>query len=510
MPLAYLIAFFLLVASSFSVQAQLAPTENCVLNYRITGFSFPAKKGATQYTVEIASGNYQKEKEFAAHVSLSSSSENNRIVMEVPAFGSAYTWRIIYKNGNAVAGVSDLHHFTTGVLPVDSGAMKRLRVISHSENMDDAYVFVDGVNMLFDLNGKPVWYMPGADRVGKTSDIKLSPTGSITFIGEGGAYEMGYGGRILWRSAYNAGDARGMGGVFCHHEFTKLSNGHYMALVSVQSGLELPPMAGGRKGFFPRSVVSTLDEYDQSGKKVWSWESAAYINKSDLEAMAARFTESMLELHENAFFVDEKNNVIYISMMGISRIVKIQYPSGNVMADYGTIYHPSTATEESATQTKKSSPFYSLLANDMFNHPHAVKLAEDGCLYLNSTNIVDGKASDGSSTSCYPRVVKMAQVNGGLKKVWELGSEVINVKPTPVAGGGGNVMELPGKKLFVSLGTPYGELYIVDESKHVLWSAETEIYITDTDSWNPFPKYRASIVTRKQLEQMIWSDIGDR
>ena len=41
------------------------------------------------------------------------------------------------------------------------------------------------------------------------------------------------------------------------------------------------------------------------------------------------------DVHENAFFFDEKNKVIYISFKYISTIIKLKYPEGIVLNTYG-------------------------------------------------------------------------------------------------------------------------------------------------------------------------------
>ena len=87
---------------SLELHAQITPSEGSILNYRIIGFSFPAKQETTKYIVEIAGGNFKSKKDFATHVTQKISSDKNKIVIEVPCFDSAYTWRVIY-NGNSSA-----------------------------------------------------------------------------------------------------------------------------------------------------------------------------------------------------------------------------------------------------------------------------------------------------------------------------------------------------------------------------------------------------------------------
>ena len=46
---------------------------------------------------------------------------------------------------------------------------------------------------------------------------------------------------------------------------------------------------------------------------------------------------------------------------------------------------------------------------------------------------------------------------------------------------------------------------IPDPDKNILWSAMPEAYDKQTSAWKQSGQYRASVITRSQLEQMIWA-----
>ncbi|MCD6013621.1 MAG: hypothetical protein K0Q79_3483 [Flavipsychrobacter sp.] len=492
----FVVLFFVL---PFYAQAQFAPAEAAVLNYRIIGFSFPPKKGTSEYLVEIANGHFNIEKEFTAHITHTASSATDSVIAEVRSFGSEYTWRVIYKSSGSVAATSSLHHFSTGTLPVGDAKSKRLRVDKKNRGIKDTYILVDGVKMMFDLEGQPVWYFPGADSmVGALSDIKISPSGSFTFLEGRGAYEVAYDGKILW-TRFNRDDMGMVAPDAFHHEFSKLENGHYMSLLSEVplSGEALA--ADGRKRFFPPISSSTLQEFDENGKLVWAWRSRDYVWQSDLMEFQNTFPGSHIDLHENAFFFDERSGVIYLSMVGISRIVKIEYPSGKVLAEYGTTYPGKDTCPVAGTAPQLGQ----LLANSMFCNQHSLKLGDDNCLYVCSTRKLPGNGS-GEVFNC-PVVLKMKQSRGSLEKVWEFSCDAIIKNLQGTMGGGGNVVLMPGGRLFISVGIPYDGMYIVDTKKQVHWSAGVETYDPQKNSWIPYVKYRASIITRQQMEKMVWS-----
>ena len=137
------VLFFLIIPGI--IWAQILPKEGSKLNYRIIGFSFPAKQDVTKYTIEIADGKCNSEESFKKNIIASFSSDTNRIIGEVPSFGKEYTWRIVFVN-NATKTKNELHHFSTMMVPeVDTNIM-RLRIIKQAKKYKDGYVFVDERN----------------------------------------------------------------------------------------------------------------------------------------------------------------------------------------------------------------------------------------------------------------------------------------------------------------------------------------------------------------------------
>ena len=93
---------------------------------------------------------------------------------------------------------------------------------------------------------------------------------------------------------------------------------------------------------------------------------------------------------------------------------------------------------------------------------------------------------------------------GGLKKIWEYQCTVDGSNEKRF-NSGGNVFELPDGSMYVCMGSDYSKVFIVTRDKKVLWSALPE-------KWNPFKKkweliheYRSSIISREQLENLIWN-----
>ena len=342
------------------IQAQILPKDGATLNYRIVGFSFQPGTGKTNnYSLQIASGNYYSEDSFNKHIILSQHSNKSEIIAEVPAFGSQYTWRTVFFSGKSEIK-SELHHFNTGVIPEVDNCIVRFRITKPASKYKDAYVFLDGNRILYDMSGNPVWYLPLIDGQRLSpSDLQLSPKGTITFLANNQAYEINYQGDILWK-APNKGTVSGDSVEHYHHEFTRLSNGHYMVLgtndvlckypipLSIESKLPITDDDKINKGSGDTSSkqlpFGNLIEYDEKGNVVWVWKSSDYFSSPDhcyyipSQSNLSSYMRG-IDVHANAFFFDEKDQTIYISFKNISRVTKIKYPEGTILNNYGEIYN---------------------------------------------------------------------------------------------------------------------------------------------------------------------------
>ena len=491
------IVVLLLFVTQNQLTAQIFPKEGSKLYSRIIGFSFPAQSWSVKYKIEIAAGDYNTESSFEKKIINSVSSKSNKIIAEVPSFGSQYTWRIVFTAKDSAKTKSILYHFSTKISPDSDTALTRLRVINSAKKYKDGYVLLDCNRALYDMKGNPVWFLPGTEITNQQAyprDLKITPEGTITFIAGIRPYEISYDGNILWqhKESLSSQDSETF-----HHEFTRLANGHYMAIVFENVFRQLPPFKDSLlqnatdTARHNRNVkFNSIIEFDANNQIIWRWNSYDYFIKSDLFSQPGNDGAfDVTNLHENSFYFDETNKTIYLSFRNLNRIIKIKYPEGNVLNTYGPAYKPGI----------------SQFKNDLFCNQHSCRLSQKGYLYLFNNNTC--------SASGIPKIIMMQQPATGktnLKKVWEYECPVdLNnalVKEKKAFTSGGNVLELPDQSMFVSMGYPYCQTLIVSHDKKILWCAVPEKYNTVEKKWHlPDQLYRASIITRKDLEQLIWN-----
>ncbi len=477
------------------LKSQVLPQEGSKLNYRLIGFSFPQVPEAIEYKIQIAKGNYNTEDSFRKNTFNSIDCKINKVIVEVPAFGENYTWRVVFTKKNK-AEKGALRHFSTQMHPHIDTTMLRLRILQPAaEQYKDNYVAVDGGGVLYDMNGRAVWYIPDTNGfTGNVACLQFTPEGTITFIYKE-AYEINLNGDILWKSPELTNISGDTTHELFHHELTKLTNGHYMALgmqylqcksvsskdtsyILVAKNDPKLNANGYKQGRFGRLI-----EYDKKGIVVWSWDCLKYLLQTDFAYYNPIDSFRRFDAHENAFFFDEKNKVIYLGFRDLNRIIKIEYPGGKVLRTYGKIFKPGVQG----------------LGEGLFCGQHSIGLSSDGYLYIFNNNTCKPDST--------PTIVMLQEPiasSGTLKKVWEY-TCVADGKFTKNFINGGNAKELPDHSLFVNMGSKYCKLSIVDREQKVLWSALPERYIPTERRWVPIYEYRANIISRKSLENLIWT-----
>ena len=483
--------------------AQLLPKEGKTLNYRIIGFRTEGETIGASCDLEIAMGNHNSEGPFKENLIKTVKMTDGKVVAEVPSFGRQYTWRTVMQDG-AKKKYSAFHHFSTGFSPVIDTAQYRLRIIKPATKFRDAYVFLDGNRALYDMNGNPVWYLPDSDGANNNvNDLKITPQGTITCLLDDNAHEVDFNGRLLWRAPDSAG-VNGEKKERYNHQFSRLRDGNYMVIGSERAYIIRHMLPGGMKNRTVADSITkippddsireaapygTLIEYDQSGKVVWCWRCLSYFKDSGIGYRPLYNGILEYNLHQNAFYFDEKNKVIYLSLRIGSFILKIAYPDGKVLASYGDSFKPGAPEVRSG----------------LFCGQHACNVDADGELYLLNNNAGD--------TLALPGIVVLDGVgtsNTKLEKKWEftfpVESDIAKGASPRYFQTGGNVTELPDHSFFASLPTVDSKVFIVGRDKKILWEATPEKWVAESAAWMVCGQYRASIVcTRQELERLIWN-----
>jgi hypothetical protein len=491
-----LLVVLAILAGQLVCRAQL-PAEGSVLTYLLVGFQWPATATGAAYEVQVARGYCTDSALFIANRMRAVTTLEHRTIVELPEFGAHYSWRVMANGGQLGA----IHHFETKMPP--TRLKTRLTVAVNTGKYDSSYFFVDGNSGLYSAAGKLLWFPPaiaGADTT-PLRDLRHTSAHTITMLVNERLVEIGYSGNLLWSSdriKAPAGTA-----INFHHEFVRLANGHYMSMgndqifVNRATGVSADGTFRGVPGLVPSpemearqrdlAKMPTLAEFDAAGNLVWQWRSATYFAESDIYYHHGVDRLPDFNPHGNAFWFNEADGKIYVSFKNLNRIVCVSYPDGKVTAQYGDSYTAERTTSDKAA----------------FHEQHSVGVHPNGNLYLLNNGLSREKG--------LPSVIEFRpQAAPAVQATWQYtfhpNLNRFTEAELRLPRHGGSVRPVPGTAdYFVCMCSPFWNLYVISGDKKVLYEALPETWNAGRQKWEPTFGYRADMVSRQELEQMIWA-----
>jgi hypothetical protein len=232
--------------------------------------------------------------------------------------------------------------------------------------------------------------------------------------------------------------------------------------------------------------MGTIIEYDADGKVVWSWKTYPYMQKTLLKNNQKLLRPDMT--HENAFYFDQEHGFIYLSLKNTNQILKIKYPQGTVVGCYGG---PVTATD---------------IVDDkigLFCQQHSCKLTKNGDLYLFNNNMC--KLNEPPNLLVFngaPSQTSTPTIKWEYALPYNWDKETNHRRKEGTSGG--NVQELKDGQFFISMFKPFGDMYVVNQEKQILWHGVLEKKQPQTGEWIPQEQYRATVIdSRSDLERLV-------
>ena len=259
------------------------------------------------------------------------------------------------------------------------------------------------------------------------------------------------------------------------HEIIELSNGHFMGFTYDDRLGPIPSNNYWTEAFRDLGYTaddSTLEfmwrghvitEWDKDKNIVWSWNAWDYFTTSDRDelggtwAMAYHNSNQVYDwMHSNSIFFDEQDNHIYISTRHLSRITKIEYPSGNVIWNMG-LPEPYMSTGDE-----------SICSDILFSWQHHVQKLENGNIVFFDNGNISWALFD--ITDPVSRVIEIDVINDNeCEIIWEY-----NLPPNLFGSAGGGIQYLQnGNKLIYTLGDGNGtnepKIFEISSDDDILW-----------------------------------------
>ncbi len=384
-----------------------------------------------------------------------------------------YYWRVrgVDANGSA-SNWSDISSFS-----IDSQRLINLDLNAY----DDELVF-DGVLVYsqflpyfivgaIDKDGNEIWntdlaYMNHINEFGQMYGI----VGNDSYS-RGCKYNFHH--NFLWESPTNYD--------IDSHEVKQIPNGNYMTFQRVfQTGPVIPGdwsfyfqgqgyQADGITNEFPWLGLKVVEFDKDTNQEVWSWDPFEHFSMDDHDLYEGTWWNAAFDgfydwMHSNAFHFDDEESVIYLSHRHLSRITKIDYPSGNVIWNMGLPDEYNTGENNICT-------------NLLFSYQHHIQLLENGdLLFFDNGNLSDMLLGDTNPTT---RIRRVRVINDSYcETLWQY-----DLPQNLYALGMGSVQELDnGNYSIYTYGSGLNDsecsILEINPAGDVLWKATSQNYNT--------------------------------
>ncbi len=405
-------------------------------------------------------------------------------------FGKKYSWRYTgLRHGKQLQWIGPFDFEILDDIHVHKKSYRADILLNDPAKNSGGLITLDMAHTIIDRDGNFIWFLPldTGENIKKElrsmhnrtiNDISVTKSGTVTLINSARGEERALNGKFIWISPKQI--PTGKDSVFnrssynYHHCFRKLSSGNYMILdkeiISKPATMfgAIHPLYRHVPGADSSIILianEMIKEFDKKGNMVWKWSSENYFDNNELKNVLRKKPDSGLLNsvpggHLNAFEVDEKNGFVYAGFRAVSRVIKIDKDSGNVVLSWG----------------QRGERF--------FSKQHDITLLHDGTLavFNNDADSIDTHQASSVIIFTQPSVNERSQT------VWKFDCRLDTGYCNSFRGG--SVDELKNGNLLVCMGA-INRVFEVTRNKEIVWSSTIERYDEHELSWRPLPLERA-------------------
>jgi hypothetical protein len=431
--------------------ALILPPEAIELNQIHVQFEWTAVGGADQYQLVVVVDDGSGDP-FAGATPVVDTTVGATAPREVVTaglqFAEAYAWRVRGITGGVPQAWGAPHRFTTAALP---GYLPTMTITSGAGTPEPGLTMFNirsqngaipgGFAVAVDLAGNPVWFLERSHSVG---DLRLLDNGRVLLAGGGRAWELTLNGQVAWVSPLDPDLA-------VHHETFPMPNGNVLALV-----FEFQEVL--RDGLLQTWMGDRFVEIDRTTKRVvWEWSSFDHLSTLDFDETKMLSPDpsdgSYDWTHGNAVIYSPLDDSVYVSTRHLSRIVRIDYATGNVIYHMG--FGPPSMPSGDAD-----------FGDNLFSFQHAPQLLPNGNMVLfdngNRRDHVNQTNQTGVSKAIELQFTGDPPTDASI--VWEFTLPVYNAAL-------GDADRLPGGNTLVTAGRS-AALYEADAAGVEVWRLE--------------------------------------
>lgn len=447
---------------------QYLPKDGAKLNYNQIYFEYPFKENSKEYILHLAFDSTQAKDDFDNYKVADTIDITPATLVKKLNFGRKYKWFIETVGNNKEISKSKIHYFEISPsIYNDTLFYKRKINYNNKKEIEDGVIWCDFSHSAFDRDGNLVWFMPEENKEYKESnrvrDLRVLNDGTITFIKNPGAYHTTIDLENIWVAPLVGKNVDYFKDGY-HHCFEKLKNGNYMVLAYDHVELEKTDKTDTVTN---RVELVNLIEFNKEKEIVWIWQMREKF-PLDVLAIPKENNRGIINAHCNAFSVDEKNNSIYICYRDISRVIKIDKKSKEIVASYGKKLNDADSL---VTQT------------DIFSYPHDAKILPNNTMMILNNN--DFNAGKISSVEIFSLPTEKTR---NIKSKWnfKFNFDSLNSGRSLKLG---NVKILENEHLLINEGHS-NRIVEITKDKKVLWDMMLFKQDVTKTKWANFGQYR--------------------
>ena len=336
---------FIYITLSISFSALIKPIDDSTINYTHVLFEWEQINEAYSYQLQIATdSNFTNILTDINNESLIYIEKNNI------DWNTQYYWRVRSLDGSdSPFGDWLISEFSTSQKRSNAEAI----TFNTSEVADGLTIFssfFDYFSAVIDKNGDEIWNTGNNDLVyyindnyGQLYGTKFDPNDSDL-----PGLKFSLDSEILWSET---------GESYVHHDIFQLPSQNYIGIAEKHQYGPIPEDIDYETLFlfeisgyptYPSSdffifpwVGDEIIEWDKDGNIIWSWNTFDYLNwLEDYDLLGGVWDEGYDMgrfdwTHSNALWFDEQESTLLLSSRHLSRIIKIGYPSGDIIWQMG-------------------------------------------------------------------------------------------------------------------------------------------------------------------------------
>ena len=454
----YIIYIFLISNIQFINAQLLKPIQGSVLNYTHVLFEWEQINDADCYQFQLSSDeNFSN-----ILVDLIDSSliyiETNEI-----DWTSTYYWRLKpVKNNDFTQDWIGENSFTTGSSISNISA----QIFNSNQYNDGVTIFGAFFNYFssaFDKNGNEIWntgdnnfVFYNTDYNGKLFGCELRPELEYNIPG----IEFTLDNNIIWEESNDN---------FTHHDIIQLPNGNYLGIIETTQSGPVPigdwssycysvygALCDGVTSFFPWHGDKIVEWDAETKEIIWEWNTFDHLDMSDYDELGGSWIQGLQQgfydwTHTNALFFDETENAIYISIRHLSRIIKIDYPSGNIIWSMGL---------------NMSSNDVDFGHDILFSWQHSIQVLENGNIVILDNGNLSQQLLNTDYATTRALEIEIIESNNiySSNVVWEY-----NLPDYLFGFASGNVQKLENNNYLITTVGEGGTVLEVNSNKEIVW-----------------------------------------